>query len=86
MVALVLAGINALLYHVITERRIAEWDGRDTSSGRGTPRRTHLDCDLGRGGVGWTHDFVHALLVTPHGCRCGRDSMSPADRSVALIA
>ena len=33
MVALVLAGINALLYHVITERRIAEWDGRDTPPG-----------------------------------------------------
>ena len=28
MVALVLAGVNALLYHVMTERRIAEWDGR----------------------------------------------------------
>jgi hypothetical protein len=33
MLALVLAGVNALLYHVVTERRIIEWDGRETPPG-----------------------------------------------------
>lgn len=33
MVALVVAGTNALLYHVATERRIAEWDGRERPPG-----------------------------------------------------
>ena len=33
MVALVLAGINALLYHLLTERRIVEWDDRERPPG-----------------------------------------------------
>ena len=27
VLALLLAGVNALAYHTVTERRIAEWDG-----------------------------------------------------------
>jgi hypothetical protein len=30
MLALVLAAVNAIVYHVITERSIAAWDGHDT--------------------------------------------------------
>jgi hypothetical protein len=33
MVALVLAGVNALLYHGVTERKISQWDGRETPPG-----------------------------------------------------
>jgi hypothetical protein len=33
MLALVLAGANALFYHVVTERRILEWDRREPPPG-----------------------------------------------------
>jgi hypothetical protein len=33
MLALVLAGVNALVYHVITERRIIQWDRREMPPG-----------------------------------------------------
>jgi hypothetical protein len=33
MLALAVAGVNALFYHVVTERRISEWDGHETPPG-----------------------------------------------------
>jgi Family of unknown function (DUF6644) len=33
MAAIVLAGLNALVYHVMTERRLVEWDGHERPPG-----------------------------------------------------
>ena len=62
LIALLLAGLNALVYHTNIERRIALWDRLPSPPGRSDGRH-HLDRGVGDGDSCRAHDVVHAVYA-----------------------
>jgi hypothetical protein len=61
MIALVLAGLNALRYHLVTERTIAAWDRAELPPPR-APRRRCINRAVDARDPDGTNDLVHDVL------------------------
>ena len=63
LLALTLAGLNALVYHTTIERRIDQWDATSAAAASGADGRSALDPAVGRRRPGGPVDGLHALLT-----------------------
>ena len=61
---MVLAAINAFVYHRYTERRIAEWDDAVDATDRSPVRGVGVDLRLGHRHHGRADDVLYDVLTT----------------------